>query len=188
MLHLWKVQRFLKKGGKKGILKLISISMPSHSQQFQKLRSTFFKVRFVKRKFMKKQKQKGFTLIELMVVLVIIGVLAALVVPNVLSRTDDAKITAAKTDISALMSLLKLYKLDNQKYPSNEEGLEALVKKPISGVPNWRGYSDKLPKDPWGNNYVYVTPGISHDVDIISLGADGKIGGENLDADIGVWD
>ena len=131
----------------------------------------------------------GFTLIELMVVLVIIGVLAALIVPNVLNRADDAKVTAARTDVNNLMSQLKLYKLDNQRYPTQEQGLNALVQRPAVGpaAPNWRTYIDKLPKDPWGNNYQYLNPGVNGEVDIMSLGADGKTGGEGLDADIGSW-
>jgi general secretion pathway protein G len=131
----------------------------------------------------------GFTLIELMVVLVIIGVLAALIVPNVLNRADDAKVTAARTDVNNLMSQLKLYKLDNQRYPTQDQGLAALVQRPATGpaAPNWRTYIDKLPKDPWGNNYQYLNPGVNGEVDIMSLGADGKTGGEGLDADIGSW-
>jgi general secretion pathway protein G len=131
----------------------------------------------------------GFTLIELMVVLVIIGVLAALIVPNVLNRADDAKVTAARTDVNNLMSQLKLYKLDNQRYPTQDQGLTALVQRPATGpaAPNWRTYIDKLPKDPWGNNYQYLNPGVNGEVDIMSLGADGKTGGEGLDADIGSW-
>ncbi len=134
-------------------------------------------------------RRRGFTLIELMVVLVIIGVLAALIVPNVLSRADDARATAARTDINNLMQQLKLYKLDNQRYPSAEQGLEALVKKPGVGLvpPNWRPYLDKLPNDPWGHPYQYVNPGVKGDVDIFSFGADGQSGGEGVNADIGSW-
>jgi general secretion pathway protein G len=132
---------------------------------------------------------RGFTLIELMVVLVIIGVLAALIVPNVLSRADDARVTAARTDINNLMQQLKLYKLDNQRYPSAEQGLDALVHKPTVGnvPPNWRPYLDKLPNDPWGKPYQYVNPGVKGEVDVFSFGADGQSGGEGVNADIGSW-
>ena len=133
--------------------------------------------------------RRGFTLIELMVVLVIIGVLAALIVPNVLDRTDDARATAARTDVNNLMQALKLYKLDNQRYPSAEQGLDALVRKPSAGsVPNnWRPYVDKLPADPWGRPYQYIYPGIKGEIDVFSLGADGQAGGEGKNADIGSW-
>ena len=131
----------------------------------------------------------GFTLIELLVVLVIIGVLAALIVPNLLDRTDDARATAARTDVNNLMQALKLYKLDNQRYPSAEQGLEALVRKPTAGTapPNWRAYLDKLPADPWGQPYQYVFPGVKGEIDVFSYGADGKAGGEGKNADIGSW-
>jgi len=132
----------------------------------------------------------GFTLIELMVVLVIIGVLAALVVPNVLDRADDARATAAKTDVNNLMQALKLYRLDNQRYPAAEQGLQALVVKPTSGpMPsNWKSYVDKLPNDPWGRPYQYLNPGIKGEIDVMSFGADGQAGGEGKNADIGSWD
>ena len=135
------------------------------------------------------QRHQGFTLIELMVVLVIIGVLAALVVPNVLDRADDARATAARTDVNQLMQALKLYRLDNQRYPTTEQGLLALVKKPDTGpIPGmWRPYVDKLPSDPWGRAYQYVYPGIHAEVDVLSFGADGKAGGEGQNADIGSW-
>jgi len=131
----------------------------------------------------------GFTLIELLVVLVIIGVLAALIVPNLLDRTDDARVTAARTDVTNLMQSLKLYKLDNQRYPSAEQGLEALVRKPTAGnaPANWRPYLDKLPNDPWGQPYQYVNPGVKGEIDVFSYGADGKAGGEGKNADIGSW-
>lgn len=135
------------------------------------------------------RRHRGFTLIELMVVLVIIGVLAALIVPNVLDRTDDARVTAARTDVNNLMQALKLYRLDNQRYPSAEQGLGALVAKPQTNPipPNWRPYLPKLPKDPWGSDYQYVNPGVKGDIDIYSLGADGQPGGEGTNADIGSW-
>ncbi len=132
---------------------------------------------------------RGFTLIELMVVLVIIGVLAALIVPNVLDRTDDARATAAKTDVNNLMQALKLYKLDNQRYPTSEQGLQALVAKPTSGpIPgNWKPYLDKLPNDPWGRGYVLLNPGVKGEIDVLSFGADGQSGGDGKNADIGSW-
>ena len=136
--------------------------------------------------------QRGFTLIEIMVVVVIMGIMAALVVPKLMGRADDARITAAKQDISTIMQSLKLYKLDNQRYPTTEQGLQALVSKPVSGpaANNWKtgGYLDKLPKDPWGNQYQYLSPGIKGEVDVFSLGADGQPGGTGNDADIGSWD
>jgi general secretion pathway protein G len=124
-----------------------------------------------------------------MVVLVIIGVLAALIVPNVLDRADDARVTAAKTDIGNLSQALKLYKLDNQRYPSAAQGLQALVAKPtIDPLPgNWKPYLDKLPNDPWGRPYQYLNPGLKAEVDVLSFGADGQAGGEGKDADIGSW-
>jgi general secretion pathway protein G len=135
------------------------------------------------------QLQRGFTLIELMVVLVIIGVLAALIVPNVLDRADDARVTAAKTDIANLGQALKLYKLDNQRYPNAEQGLQALVSKPSVGpaVSNWRPYLEKLPDDPWGRAYLYMNPGLKGEIDVLSFGADGQSGGEGKNADIGSW-
>jgi general secretion pathway protein G len=132
---------------------------------------------------------RGFTLIELMVVLAIIGVLAALIVPNVMGRADDARVTAARTDVANVMQALKLYRLDNQRYPTAEQGLTALVAKPSAGpVPsNWKPYLDKLPNDPWGKPYQYMNPGLKGEVDVLSLGADGAAGGEGINADIGSW-
>lgn len=133
--------------------------------------------------------QRGFTLIELMVVLVIIGVLAALIVPNVLDRADDARVMAARTDSGNLMQAIKLYKLDNQRPPTAEQGLPALMTKPTSGPipPNWKPYVDKLPNDPWGRAYQYLLPGIKGEFDVMSYGADGVAGGEGKNADIGTW-
>ncbi len=131
----------------------------------------------------------GFTLIELMVVLVIMGVLAALIVPNIIGRTDEARQTAAKTDISTIMQALKMYKLDNGVYPTQEQGLQALTVKPgTAPVPgNWKPYLDKLPNDPWGRPYQYLNPGVKGPVDVFSYGADGQPGGEGANADIGSW-
>jgi general secretion pathway protein G len=135
--------------------------------------------------------QRGFTLLEVMVVVVILGILAALVVPKILSRPDEARAIAARQDIASLMQALKLYRLDNQRYPSTEQGLQALVVRPTSAplAPNWKtgGYVERLPKDPWGNPYQYLNPGLHGELDIFSLAADGAPGGEGNDADIGSW-
>lgn len=135
---------------------------------------------------------RGFTLIEIMVVVVIMGILAALVVPKLMGRADDARITAARQDIATLMSALKLYRLDNQRYPTTEQGLQALIAKPSSGpaANGWKagGYIDKLPNDPWGGQYQYLSPGIKGEVDVFSYGSDGQPGGAANDADIGSWD
>ena len=135
---------------------------------------------------------RGFTLIEILVVIVILGVLAALIVPNVIGRPDEARATVAKSDIAAIMSALKLYRLDNQRYPSGEQGLAALVAKPEQPPvpPNWKpgGYLEKLPKDPWGRPYVYLNPGVRGEVEVMSFGADGQAGGSGPDADIGSWE
>ena len=134
---------------------------------------------------------KGFTLIEIMVVVVILGILAALVVPKVMSRPDDAKIIAATHDIGALMEALKLYRLDNNAYPATDQGLLALVQRPTSLPipPNWKtgGYLERLPKDPWGHEYQFLNPGLRGEIDVFSLGADGAVGGEGKNADIGSW-
>ncbi len=138
-------------------------------------------------------RQSGFTLIEIMVVVVILGVLAALVVPNIMSRPDQAKVTVAQTDVKAISSALEMYRLDNGYYPSSEQGLEALVVMP-SGSPeprNWNpdGYLKKIPQDPWGNPYQYERPGSKNPTsyDLYSLGADARIGGDGFNADIGNW-
>lgn len=140
----------------------------------------------------KQYKQRGFTLIEIMVVVVILGILAALVVPQVMNRPDQAKVTVAKGDIKAIGAALDMYKLDNYSYPSTQQGLDALVKKP-GGNPqpkNWNrdGYLKRVPKDPWGNEYQYLSPGTQGAYDLYSYGADGKQGGSDLNADIGNWD
>jgi general secretion pathway protein G len=134
---------------------------------------------------------RGFTLIEMMVVIVIMGVLAALIVPKVMNRPDEARIVAAKQDIAALSQALKLYRLDNRRYPSTEQGLQALVQKPtIAPIPdNWKtgGYLERLPKDPWGAPYQYLAPGVHGEIDVFSFGGDGQAGGEGSDADVGNW-
>jgi general secretion pathway protein G len=133
----------------------------------------------------------GFTLIEVMVVVVILGILAAIVVPRIMDRPDEARITKARNDIRALESALNLYRLDNFRYPTTDQGLRALVERP-TGQPearNWRagGYIDRLPNDPWGNPYQYVHPGRQGEIDIYSYGADGRPGGEGINAEIGNW-
>ncbi|HRQ55795.1 MAG TPA: type II secretion system major pseudopilin GspG [Azoarcus taiwanensis] len=133
---------------------------------------------------------RGFTLIEVMVVIVILGVLASLVVPRVMSRPDEARVVAAKQDIGSIMQALRLYKLDNRHYPSNAQGLRALVERPTDApVPsNWKPYLERLPNDPWGNPYQYLNPGLRGEVDVMSFGADGRPGGTSFDADIGSWE
>ena len=138
------------------------------------------------------RRQSGFTLVEIMVVVVIIGILGALVVPKLIDRLSEARVGAAKQDITTLLQALKLYKLDNQRYPSTEQGLQALVTKPTSGpaAPGWKsgGYIEKLPNDPWKKPYQFLSPGVKGDIDVYSLGADGQPGGTGYDADIGSWD
>ena len=134
----------------------------------------------------------GFTLIEVLVVIVILGILAALVVPRVLERPDEARIIAAKSDIAAVLAALKLYRLDNQRYPTGEQGLAALTVRPTQPPvpPNWKpnGYLERMPKDPWGHPYQYLNPGLRNEIDVFSFGADGAPGGTGIDADIGSWD
>lgn len=136
-------------------------------------------------------RSRGFTLLEIMVVVVILGILAALVAPKIISRPDEARVIAAKQDIASLLQALKLYRLDNQRYPSTEQGLQALITKPANSPvpPNWKsgGYVERLAKDPWGNPYQYLNPGVHAEIDVFSLGADGAPGGEGNDADIGSW-
>jgi general secretion pathway protein G len=140
---------------------------------------------------MMKRMAKGFTLIEVMVVVVILGILAAFVVPQIMSRPDEAKMVKAQQDVIRLESALDLYRLDNGQYPSQAQGLAALVQKPsMPPVPthyNASAYLKRLPKDPWGHDYQYRNPGIYGDVDVFSLGADGREGGEGVDNDIGNW-
>ncbi len=139
-----------------------------------------------------RSRSRGFTLIEIMVVMVILGLLVALVAPNIMGRGDEARVTAAKTQLRNISAALDLYRLDNSHYPSTEQGLEALVEKP-TGTPepsNWNpdGYMNAIPEDPWGNEYQYVQPGSEGPYDLYSYGADGREGGEGLNADISVWD
>src|SRR5688572_16813055 len=137
-------------------------------------------------------RQAGFTLVEIMVVVIIIGLLAGIVVPNVMDNLDKANVQKARADFSSLQTALKLYRIDNFNYPTTEQGLEALVtKSSIAPVPrNFKasGYIDNLNKDPWGNDYQYMSPGEGHEYDIYSLGADGVSGGEGQNADVSVWD
>ena len=138
--------------------------------------------------------QKGFSFIELMVVVIILGILAGMVVPRYMGRTDEAKVVKAKVDISAIETSLKMYRLDNGFYPSTEQGLMALIEKPATepAAANWNenGYLDKkkLPKDPWGREYIYISPGVHEEFDLLSYGADGAPGGEEKNADIKNWE
>lgn len=140
-----------------------------------------------------RRRADGFTLIEIMVVVVILGILAAIVVPRIMDQPDKARVAKAKQDIQTLGTALDLYKLDNYTYPSTQQGLEALVSPPQGDppAPNWKpgGYIEKLPKDPWGHPYQYLYPGVKNPngYDLYTLGADGKPGGEGINADIGNW-
>ena len=132
---------------------------------------------------------RGFTLIEIMVVVVILGILAAIIVPKLTGKPDEARVVKAQQDIRTLEAALEMYKLDNYYYPSTQQGLQALVSKPSGDPParNWKGYIARLPKDPWGGDYQYLSPGVKGSIDIFSLGADQKPGGEGPEADIGNW-
>jgi len=133
---------------------------------------------------------RGFTLIEIMVVVVIIGLLAAIVAPNVIGNIDQAAITRARQDVRSIETALSLYRLDNFRYPSTDQGLQALVSNPgENAAPNWKsgGYLDRVPSDPWNNPYQYRNPGQRGEFDVWSFGADGQPGGEDVDADIGNW-
>ena len=136
-------------------------------------------------------KQLGFTLIEVMVVIAIIGIMASLIVPKIMSKPDEARVIAAKQDINTLVQALKLYRLDIGRYPTTQQGLQSLVEKPVTEpVPqNWKtgGYLDRLPKDPWGNVYQYSNPGTRSEIDVFSFWADNKPGGTGFDADLGNW-
>jgi general secretion pathway protein G len=140
------------------------------------------------KRFPLREGARGFTLIEVMVVVVILGLLAAIVVPKIMSRPDEARAVAARADISAITQALKLYKLDNSVYPTTEQGLAAMVAAPTTPpVPaNWKrgGYLDRIPKDPWGREYRYLNPGVRSEIDVFSLGADGQPGGEGPNADV----
>jgi general secretion pathway protein G len=136
--------------------------------------------------------QRAFTLIEVLVVVAILGILAAIVVPRLMDRPDEAKRVAARADVGAIVQALKLYRLDNGFYPSTDQGLMALVQRPTANPvpPNWKqgGYLERLPRDPWGTDYQYLSPGVHGEIDVYSLGADRARGGEGSGADIGNWD
>jgi len=150
----------------------------------------FFKKK-IKRSVLSSDNQSGFTLIEVMVVIAIIGIMATLIVPRIMSKPDEARVIAAKQDMSTIVQALKLYRLDTGKYPSTEEGLQALVIKPSSDptASNSKpgGYLDRLPKDPWGYPYQYSNPGKHSEIDVFTFGADNKPGGTGFDADLGNW-
>jgi len=133
--------------------------------------------------------RSGYTLLEIMVVVFIVGLLVTVVAPRILGRTDDARTTKVAADMASIRQALDLYRLDNGVYPTTEQGLQALVAKPTVGVipANWRPYLDKLPSDPWGHPYQYANPGLKGEIDVYSFGADGVVGGEKTNADIGSW-
>ena len=134
-------------------------------------------------------RSRGFTLIEIMVVIVILGVLAAIAVPRIMSKPDEARVKAAQTEIAQILQALDLYRLDNQRYPTTEQGLQALAVRPtIEPIPaNWKAYLKQPPTDPWGRPDQYLNPGVKGEIDVFSYGADGQRGGEGVDADIGNW-
>ena len=150
------------------------------------------RMRIMARRALRGQRRRhpeaGVTLIEMMVVLVIIAVVAAMIVPNVIGRPDEARVTVAQTDLRTISSALELYRLDNRTYPTTAQGLPALVERPISAPEpqNWAsgGYLDSVPQDPWGNDYIYRSPGQDGAFDLVSLGADGRPGGDGVDSDI----
>ncbi len=133
--------------------------------------------------------QQGFTLIEIMVVVVILGILAALIAPNVIGRIDEARVTAARNDIRTIESAMQLYRMDNFRYPSTDEGIDALVNKPDDPDIKWPegGYLQRLPQDPWNRPYLYLHPGNNGEYDLYSFGRDGEQGGAGTDGDIGNW-
>ena len=137
------------------------------------------------------RKAGGFTLLEVMVVVVILSILGARIIPKIIGRPDEARVVAARQDIASLMQALKLYRLDNQRYPTTEQGLQALAGRPTAAPlpPNWKegGYIERLPRDPWGSPYQYLNPGLHGEIDVFSFGADGAPGGEGNDADVGSW-
>lgn len=171
---------------------LIPFSMPRYLSAKSFLRASQSRFALGRAHAIDRQKKDaGFTLIEIMVVIAIIGILATLIVPKIMGRPDEARATAAKHDVGTIVQAFKLYRLDVGRYPTTEQGIRALVEKPTSEpIPqNWKagGYLDSIPKDPWGNPYQYSNPGTHGEIDVYSFGADGKAGGTGSDADIGNW-
>ena len=152
----------------------------------------FYQTNKLSKTNIRKNRQSGFTLIEIMVVVVIIGILASVIVPRIMDNPDKARVAKAKNDLRALESALDIYRLDNFVYPTTDQGLDALVNQPTSSPepPNWKqgGYIKKLNNDPWGNEYLYLSPGEHGEIDIYSLGANAAPGGEGPNQDIGSWD